>query len=564
MSVETVQLSDPGLLAEYAPLETVKGLAQRRYAVSPDLLAMVIRDGRVVSAEPGGNLELGGLWQGVRDALFGKHALSLVVADLKPFPVVAGVNALSRDHVPVAGELTLELQVNPERASNVLGLMHGHGAVHKAEVFPRLAPHLGDRVIEHVVGQVDARDLRGAREVQDKVQADILREVERIAGDLGLMVRAVSLRWEINPEEIAAIAARERAREQERRDAELAALQREVARESEITALEIRSEIDAERVQAAGDDELRRMLFDQELAFEEARDTGRRITEMTELHHEIDKLRTERTAEIEARIEGAQTEVEVARLRNELREVQRQTERLDREQALQLDRLEKLQELEIAREAHRNHVETLSGLQGVDLSGKRAEVEIEASREDAAARRARETREADAAAEIEKLRVMGGMSPELVLAINAGVSPAVAEVLKEQARAKGGDAEEKMALMREQIAQAKEARLDSAEQARHFFETGMRGNAEVARAAAGGGAGAAEWRATSSAPTPNAGAPCLLARSPAAIAGSGWGPERWSGKAISPAATRRRWIPRRGSATSAARRCCAAWPLPNA
>ena len=76
----------------------------------------------------------------------------------------------------------------------------------------------------------------------------------------------------------------------------------------------------------------------------------------------------------------------------------------------------------------------------------------------------------------------------LVLAINAGVSPAAAQVLVEQAQAQAGDTAEKMALMREQIELAKQAKLESAEQAKAFFEAGMQGAVGVAQGAGGGNA----------------------------------------------------------------------------
>lgn len=487
MAAHSIQMSDDDLLAEYVPLDDFKGVLEQRVAVAPDLLAMVIRDGKVASAGAGGNFGVGGIWRSVKDALIGKHSLRLLIGDLKPFQLITGLNAISRDKVPVGGEITMEFQINPERPAGILGMMREHSAVYKGEVLNRLAPHIGDRVIEAVVGQIDAGDLRGSTMVQDKVQAEVMSEVERIAGDMGLMVRSVSMRWEINAEEIAAIEAREIEREQERRDAEHNALKREVARASEVTALQVVSELDEEKVKAASEDELRQMVLDQELAFNDARDTGLRIQEMKALEHEIAKLRTERTATIEASLENATNEVDIARLRGELRQVERDTERLDTEQRLALEKLEKMQELEIARAAHSDHVKTIGDLQDVENRGRRDEVDLENQRDDAKVRREIELQKAQSSTEVEKLRAMKDMSPELVLAINAGVSPAVAEVLVEQAKAKGGDTAEKMALMREQIDLVKEAKVASAEQAKQFFETGIQGAVGVAQGAGGGG-----------------------------------------------------------------------------
>ncbi len=489
MSAHNIQLSDDELLGEFVSLEDFKGVLEKRLAVSPDLMGMVIRDGKVVSAGAGGNFSMGGFWRSIKDAIGGKHALRLLIADLKPFQQVMGIGAVSRDKVPVAGEITFELQINPERPGGVLGLMREHSAVYKGEVLDRIAPHIGDRVLEAVIGQVDAEEIRGSTMIQDKIQAEVMKEVERVAGDLGLMVRAASLRWEFNAEEIAAMEQRDMEREQARQDAGHAALKREVARSADVTALQISTELDEEKIKSASEDELRTMVLNQELTFNDAHDTGVRVAEMKSLNHEIDKLRTERMATIEAGIDNATGDIEKAKLQNELRKIQLDTEELETQQRLRLGKLEQMQELEISDAAHKQQIETVRGLQNVENEGRRQEVEIDGMAKDGDARRELDAKNADAQAELAKLKAMGDMSPELVLAINAGVSPAVAEVLVEQAKAQSGDTAEKMALMREHIDSVKQAGVDSADQAKTFFQTGMQGAVGVAQGS-GGGSGA--------------------------------------------------------------------------
>ena len=82
---------------------------------------------------------------------------------------------------------------------------------------------------------------------------------------------------------------------------------------------------------------------------------------------------------------------------------------------------------------------------------------------------------------------MRDATPEQILAINAGFSPAVANVMIEQARSKATGAAEQMALMREMIQQANDARVASEAQARHMFDSGMQGTV-------GRGAGRRRWR----------------------------------------------------------------------
>ena len=47
-------------------------------------------------------------------------------------------------------------------------------------------------------------DIRGNTALQDKVQADVFLEVQRLFHDLGVLVRAVSLTWALNDVERAA------------------------------------------------------------------------------------------------------------------------------------------------------------------------------------------------------------------------------------------------------------------------------------------------------------------------------------------------------------------------
>ena len=84
-------------------------------------------------------------------------------------------------------------------------------------------------------------------------------------------------------------------------------------------------------------------------------------------------------------------------------------------------------------------------------------------------------------AEIEKIRILRDGTPEQILAINAGFSPAVANVLVEQAKAKAAEGTDRLALMREMIQQAQEGRVASEAQARHMFDSGMQGATGVAQ-----------------------------------------------------------------------------------
>ena len=88
-------LSDDSLLAEYVALDKFKGVLEQRLAVGPDTLAMLIRDGQIAEASAGAHFAIGGVWRTIKDAIAGRHALRLLIADLKPFQLTTSATALT-------------------------------------------------------------------------------------------------------------------------------------------------------------------------------------------------------------------------------------------------------------------------------------------------------------------------------------------------------------------------------------------------------------------------------------------------------------------------------------
>lgn len=299
MSSSVLTLSSDQLLAEYVGLNEFRGFAETRLAVGPDLAAVLIRDGRVVGVEAGAHVSVGGFWQGLKDAIGGQHSLRLLIADLKPFRLVEQVTALTADRVPVGGELTFEFQVDPERAANILGFMAEHRAVLKTDVTARLMAHLKDRVIEAEIGRLGAVDIRGNVGLQDRIQARIMAEAERVAGEIGLTVRAVSATWTMNEVELAEIEARRKAAEDQRLKQEHELLTSQLKRESDTTVLKINLATAADRARVIDEAELRRLVLSNELQFEEARESGIRSAEMNALMGEIAKVVARRQARFE-------------------------------------------------------------------------------------------------------------------------------------------------------------------------------------------------------------------------------------------------------------------------
>ena len=237
MASSILTLSDDNLLAEYIPLDTFKGVSGQKLGIGPDMLALLIRDGEIAQSTVGANISIGGLWRTIQNSLLGRHNIRLLIVDLTPFNEPIRFDGMTQDYVPVAGELTINLQVNPERPINVLGLMKDHVAVTKSEVvLTHLAPYLRDRVLQASIGRVAAAELRGNIDLQNKVQAELMTEVQRLAGDCGLLVRATTLNWASNENETAAIKMRAKIRE--------------IEREGEATVLSTKTKTNLERLRS--------------------------------------------------------------------------------------------------------------------------------------------------------------------------------------------------------------------------------------------------------------------------------------------------------------------------
>lgn len=542
-------LSDDSLLAEYVSLDKFKGILEQRFTVGPDKLAMLIKDGAIAQAEAGGHFAVGGLWRSIKDMIGGKHAIRLLIADLKPFQLIAAADSLTQDNVPVAGEFTLEVQVNPEKPANVLGFMKDHSAVTKHSVLTRLAPHMGDRVLNASVRRVTAKELRGNTGLQDKIQADAMKEVERIAADMGLLVRAVSMRWTTNEQEKADILAAQKRREQEALEQDFKIINRAMEREGESTIMRLEVDKNIELAKVKTEDELKNAILQNELNFIDARETGVRIAQMKALQHELDLNRKQRMDGYQALLEaedqvlaiakkkeeqrkqgrgqeidelefgrktreigqdreidelkhgietrdlgGKQRDVEmdiverqrrhdvrVAEIRDQLRTVERTTHEADTKSRLMLTALEEEQKLRIAKIAREQQEASLRTIGDIEIDQETRRQDNVIRGDDAAHRRVMEDKKLAADTEKEKMRILMGGTPEQILAVNAGLSPAVANVLVEQAKARATENTDRMALMREMVQQAKDANIASADQARNFFQQGMQGVQGVAQ-----------------------------------------------------------------------------------
>jgi hypothetical protein len=483
MPSTNLTLSDNETLAEYVPAEAFTGLLQNRIGISPDHAALLMRDGRIVDVFIGAHFAIGGVWQRLKEAIGGPHAVRLLVADLKPFQIEGKIEGVSKDSVAVTATVAIEFQVNPEKAANILGLMPEHGALTKPDVYARVLPHLNERVFRTVLTQVCAADIRGNTPLQDKIQSQVFLEVQRLFQDVGLLVRSVTLTWALNDVERAAMQKSESERAQALLDYQFACKKREIEREKEATEFQLRTDVDVEKLKAASEDELRHMVLDQELAFVDARQAGIREQELKTLESEINVLNVQRRAIYEKALEDAQNEVDRTQISVKLTELQLQIADMKERQRLAHARLKDEQDIAIAAQIRRGQTQSIEEMTAIDLRTQATTAQIRRDDRAAEAQIALQAAQQASQAEVVRYAAAAPLSQDQILAINAGLSPDVARIFVERAKVMSIDVDKREALLKEMVQLTTQGRMASEEQARFFFEHAMQ-PAAVPRTAA--------------------------------------------------------------------------------
>ncbi len=513
MASTSLVLTDPNMLAEFVRESEFKAIFEKRFAAPPDLAALLFKNGELIDSFIGAHFSVGGLATSLQSLVGGSTHIALMLADLKPFQVQLPLSALSRDQVEITGLATLELQLNPEKPSNILGLMSGvsrqqydpetgdvpltgQKALSRNNVLDRIAPHFQDCIIEAVIGRMDATDIRGETGLQDKIQADMMQEAERICGDLGLMVRAVSVEWAMNAAERAAFEKAEIDRQQEALDYQLDLLKRDVARQSDAAEFQISATVDIEKIKTASTDELSLMVLNSEVSFLDARNDATRRQEMQALAHEIEVLRTERAGRMENSLAEADHLTDLTKQAGRLRASEREIELLDAKHLAEMKKIGAFSDLELRERSERMEIDlariaaeqsakNLRSLMDIEQGGmdRDADRDIKVNNATTANEIARQKAETDS--RTAQLQAGAKMTPEQIMAINAGLSADVAEVLKEQARANATSGGDSMEIMRGLVKDAAEERETSRQHELNILKAGMAGATGVAHGAGG-------------------------------------------------------------------------------
>jgi hypothetical protein len=465
---------DGETLAEYIPQDLFQGLLESRIAVPPDRAGILIRDGQIVDTFVGGHFSVGGLWSRLKETLGGKHALRMLVADLKPFRIDLDLQGKTRDHVPAAATVHAELQLDPERPANILGLVSDDATLTREDIRERLHPPLQTRVFEPAVGGHDAEELRGNLGLQDQVQADAIQVLEEQAADLGVLVRSVNVAWAWTPVEIEAMDRRMQELEDARRDFQVQRELRALERKKTGTVWTLRTKGDIDRVQAAEAHDLKMLLARQELELADVRDTATRLKAAQELEHRIRTEAAARRAALEAELETEQNALARTRIRQQILLEEGKTRALLQQMEIETRRLEQQLEREQADWALDNQLRKLGKLDEIDAARDHRKTEetirLETARKEM---------------ELRFLELKAAMTPEQLLALQAGDSAHVAEIFARKMEVEGANQAEKERLLRELIDTERQARATQAEQARHMFDQPTDRLADVGMAAAG-------------------------------------------------------------------------------
>jgi len=516
MESNPLVLTDPNLLAEFVRESEFKTFFEKRFAAPPDLAALLFRDGAFIDAFKGTQFSVGGLWERIKGLIGGSHHYAIMLADLKPFQVQFAVKGVSKDMVEIAGTATLELQLNPDKPANILGLMSGvsrqqtvrdtgelpttgRKALSRFDVLERIEPQFRDRVFEHVIGRHNAEEIRGNRGLQDQIQGDMMTEAERICGDLGLMVRNGSIQWAMNAVEREQLAKAEIERQQAMLDYQLELMKREVARQGDAATVRIESQVDLTKLQQASEDELAHMVLNSEVAFIDAREAAARRQEAEALSHEISILRNERAGRFENELAEAGQLVDLTREKARLRVVEREIEALDRRHSAELRKLDAFTDVEIddvqvgskqrqTSDWNRIARENLAGVNAIEQDSKDREADrgIKVSAADTQNRIS--IMDAEARSRVDQLGAAAGMTPEQIMAITASYSESAAAAKIEEAKARAVSGEQMMDVVRQMSDEIRQERALSREHEHRMLETGMKGATGVAYGAGGSGA----------------------------------------------------------------------------
>ena len=506
MESKPLVLTDPNMLAEFVRQSQLKTFWEKRYAAPADLGSILLRDGAVVDGYKGTQFSIGGLWENMKGLIGGSHHYEILLVDLKPFQAVIPVRAMSKDMVEIVGEATFELQLDPDKPTNVLGLMRGVGrnesddddgtagqrkALTVPDVVMRLEPQFRERVFGTVISRHNAEEIRGNAGLQDQIQADMMKEAERILGDLGVIVRSATTNWAVNEAERMKFEQARIAREEEMKDYQLDLLKRQVEREGDATSFMLQTKLDQAKLKQASEDELRMMVLDSEVEFADAREEHARRQEFSALKHEADILLEEHRRKTEVALAETDDAIAKTKAQHALRKVEfdlrafesdfnRQQQKLDSDFRRSEERKGAEHEVDVTKTKLKGRDATFEqdlkeakAWQDEALRKLATMDELELKKESGKADIEIRKTQAESQSQVDKMLAAGSLTPEQLSEVMPGLSREAADVAIERAKAEGKNAQQMLDMARQMT-------TESRDHEHRMFETGMQGGTGMA------------------------------------------------------------------------------------
>ncbi|MEL7190329.1 MAG: hypothetical protein AAGK17_12305 [Pseudomonadota bacterium] len=509
MASQPLVLTDPKMLAEFVRQSQLKTILEKRFAAPADLGAILFRDGAIVDGYKGTQFSLGGVWENLKGMIGGSHHYEIMLVDLKPFTATIPVRGMSKDMVEIVGEATFELQINPEKPTNALGLMRGvsrnesepdekggrvsagRKALMVSDVVDRLEPHFRERIFGSILSRHNAEEIRGNRGMQDQIQADMMKEAERILGDLGVLANSATANFATNEAERQQFELARVKREEEIKDFQLEVLKQQVEREADSTSFMLNTQLDQAKLKQANDDELRLMVLDSETGFIDARETHARRQELEALEHEAGVILAENQAKTkialaeisdsmaktDATIALSETENELRALRDDFG-LKRQKIEDDARRARELEDAKHEAEIgEIGLDAQNKEFkqDLVEATAWADLAAKNRDRKVDTDLKEGKGQAEIRIMEADASTknEMDKMLAAGRLTPEQLREYMPGVSESAAQVAVARAQAEGRNADQMIELIQKMT-------KESRDHEHRMFETGMKGGGGMA------------------------------------------------------------------------------------
>ena len=519
---KSIVMSHPEMIAEFVRQSEFEGLFEKRFAVLPDFAALLFRNGELVDTFKGGHFSVNGVANALKKFVGGSQHIAMLVADLKPFYIETALMALSSDNVEIVGSVRIDMQVNPDKPENILGMMHGASrspgerveptkkdgpvvspppgrlGLSKREVAERIRPHLEERVFSQAIGRVSAEEIRGNVALQDKIQADVMKTVEDYCGKIGLLANGVSVEFARNPVEQENIQRAEMARQMDSAEFRVEQAKRQMQMQHDATLFEVDLAMQGARLQQATEDEIKQMALDGEIRFIDAREAAVRRQELEALEHEVRVLSQERMAKFQDEISQMGHAIEATQLQMKLDKIRNDIEWVNTQAEVERTKLVALAGLDLEDEAakrarkrqeeeDRRQRENMKHMFEIDQDGEDRQLGRDIKGGDAAARWKMQEQQGEANAYATKAAAVRNLDRDQIMALGATLSPDVAAVLMAEAQSNAANQQDAMARMQEMVVAAQAQNVDSREQALEMLRISMDGAARVAHGAGGKG-----------------------------------------------------------------------------